>query len=207
MWGRCWLRLRDAVINVLSSRGAETSHRPPLEKASAFLEKYPFIVVVTEWHRSVNLWSIPHLLWAKTRIVTMVTKKMAASLQRFRTPRKFCGKKEAEYQYMKQTNLLLRLLFWNWNLTSSSRRLLNCILDTRGASCTEQNMLHVNFLCSLETNDENQDECTSAGAAPSSSSCAEVDVFTVSVEDRKRHPWSKSQVQFKSLKKEKETEN
>lgn len=104
MWGWCWLKLRDAVINAFSSRAAGMFHRPSLEKASAFLEKHPFIVVVTEWQRSLNLRSIPHLLWAKTRIVTMVKKKTAASLQRFHTPRKFCSEKEPEYKYMKQTD-------------------------------------------------------------------------------------------------------
>lgn len=96
MWGWCWSRLRDAVINVLRSRGAETFHHRPLDKASACLEKYSFIVVVAD--RSVNVWSLPHSLWAKTTIVTMVKKKTAASLQRFRTPRKFCSEKEPEYR-------------------------------------------------------------------------------------------------------------
>lgn len=53
---------------------------------------------------------------------------------------------------MKQTDLFFRLLllFGNWKWTSNSRRLLSCIFAARGSSCTESNMLHVCFLCSLE---------------------------------------------------------
>lgn len=35
-WGGCFPRLRDAVINVPSSTGADVVRLPPLEKASAF---------------------------------------------------------------------------------------------------------------------------------------------------------------------------